>query len=179
MPKIQIRPLIPADLPALVAIDHSYMTDYVWQMDLQTSPRQIGVTFRETRLPRSVRLNYPRDPIALADTWKQHAGMLVADLDEQPVGYICLTIDPLLNIVKATDLAVIRRMRRQGIGAGLLLAAQDWTRHHNCTQFIVEMQSKNHPAISLVQKLGFEFCGYSDRYYTNRDIALFFAKMVH
>jgi hypothetical protein len=28
----------------------------------------------------------------------------------------------------------------------------------------------------MAQKLGFEFCGYNDRYFANRDIGLFFAK---
>jgi ribosomal protein S18 acetylase RimI-like enzyme len=41
---------------------------------------------------------------------------------------------------------------------------------------VLEMQPKNYPAIQLAQKLGFDFCGYNDRYYANRDIALFFAK---
>ena len=43
---------------------------------------------------------------------------------------------------------------------------------------IDEMQSKNYPGISMANKLGYEFCGYSDRYYTNQDIALFFAKRI-
>jgi hypothetical protein len=30
----------------------------------------------------------------------------------------------------------------------------------------------------MAQKLGFNFCGYQDPYYTNRDIALFFSKSV-
>jgi len=39
---------------------------------------------------------------------------------------------------------------------------------------ILEMQSKNYPAISLARKMGFVFSGYSDRYYPDREIALFF-----
>jgi hypothetical protein len=38
------------------------------------------------------------------------------------------------------------------------------------------MQPKNYPAICLAQKLGFDLCGYNDRYFANQDIALFFAK---
>jgi RimJ/RimL family protein N-acetyltransferase len=38
------------------------------------------------------------------------------------------------------------------------------------------MQSKNHPAIQLAHKLGFEFCGYNDHYFSNQDIALFFSR---
>jgi RimJ/RimL family protein N-acetyltransferase len=37
------------------------------------------------------------------------------------------------------------------------------------------MQSKNHPAIAMARKLGFSYAGYSDRYYVDQDIALFFS----
>jgi GNAT superfamily N-acetyltransferase len=77
-----------------------------------------------------------------------------------------------------TDLVVIRRLRRQGIGSALLLSAQDWARGRGCFRLVLEMQPKNYPAICLAQKLGFDLCGYNDRYYTNHDIALFFAKSV-
>jgi ribosomal protein S18 acetylase RimI-like enzyme len=40
------------------------------------------------------------------------------------------------------------------------------------------MQTKNFPAINLAQRLGFDYCGYIDHYYPNRDIAIFFTKWV-
>jgi len=41
---------------------------------------------------------------------------------------------------------------------------------------VLEMQPKNHPAIQLALKLGFEFCGYNDRHYVNHEIGIFFGK---
>jgi ribosomal protein S18 acetylase RimI-like enzyme len=75
-----------------------------------------------------------------------------------------------------TDLAVKRRQRRQGIGSALLLAAQEWGLAHESRYLVLEVQPKNHSALRMAQKLGFEFCGYNDRYFANRDIGLFFAK---
>jgi tRNA threonylcarbamoyladenosine biosynthesis protein TsaB len=72
----------------------------------------------------------------------------------------------------------MRRVRRQGIGTGLLLAGMEWAKQHSLDRLVVEMQPKNYPALCMMQKLGFLFCGYQDPYYTNRDIALFFAKSV-
>jgi ribosomal protein S18 acetylase RimI-like enzyme len=43
---------------------------------------------------------------------------------------------------------------------------------------ILEMQSKNIPAVHLAMRLGYEFCGYNDHYYSNQDIALFFAQFL-
>ncbi len=60
MPEVQIRPAVAADLPILMALDHSCQTDYVWQMDVLHEESQAGAIFREIRLPRSVDIPYPR-----------------------------------------------------------------------------------------------------------------------
>jgi len=176
MPEINIRPAVAADIPALIAIDHNYSSDFVWQMELQPEEGKIGVNFREIRLPRSVRVEYPRPAARLEHDWTQRSGLLVALLKDTPVGYISLTLDMAPVTAWATDLAVIRRLRRQGIGSALLLAAQEWGEAHDCRRIVWEMQPRNHPAIQMAQKLGFDFCGYNDRFYANHDIALFFAK---
>jgi ribosomal protein S18 acetylase RimI-like enzyme len=67
-------------------------------------------------------------------------------------------------------------MRRQGVAGALLAAAQDWAIERAHRRLILEMQSKNVPAIRLAQKFGYEFCGYNDHYYLTQDVALFFAK---
>ena len=43
---------------------------------------------------------------------------------------------------------------------------------------MLEMPSKNNPAMRLAQKLGYEFCGYNDQYYETQDIALFFGRSI-
>ena len=177
MPEIEIRPALATDVPILMELDHNYMSDFVWQMEIQQQEegqRQIG--FREIRLPRSVRVDYPRPPKSLLVDWTQRDGLLVAVLSDEPIGYISmmLNIAPLTTWV--TDLVVKRRVRRQGIGSSLLLAAQEWGLQHESRNLVLEMQPKNYPAIRMADKLGFDFCGYNDRYFANRDIALFFGK---
>ena len=176
MPEIEIRPATADDIHALMAMDHNYASDYVWQMDLQREDSQIKISFRETKLPRSVQVMYPRDVQSLADDWTDRAGILVATLDGTPVGYISFMQHVAPKTTWVTDLVVIRRLRRQGIGSALILAAQEWGMQHQSRRLILEMQPKNHPAISLAEKLGFELCGYNDHYFANNDIALFFSK---
>ncbi|MBN2148559.1 MAG: GNAT family N-acetyltransferase [Anaerolineales bacterium] len=184
MPEIQIRPAVAADIAVLVAIDHSYVSDHVWQLEVRQeggskpTDLQIDVIFRQLQLPRSVRVDYPRRPEALIDDWKKRSGLLVAIYQEQVVGYVGMmtNIAPLTTWV--TDLAVTRRMRRQGMGSALILAAQEWARHKASYRIVLEMQPKNYPAICLAMKMGFALCGYNDRYYANHDIALFFARSV-
>ncbi len=176
MPEIKIRPAVAGDITRLIALDHDYVSDIVWQMDITAGENQIGVNFRQVRLPRSVRVEYPRPPRILMDEWASRALFLVALLENEPIGYISSvqSVAPATNWV--TDLVVTRRMRRQGVGTTLILAAEEWAHQFYPTRMVLEMQPKNFPAISLAQKLGYDFCGYNDRYYLNHDIALFFAK---
>lgn len=176
MPKIEIRPAIATDIHALMAIEHNYSSDYVWQMDLRQEDSEISVVFREVRLPRTSQGTYPRDHQTLADNWTHRDGLLIAELENKIVGYISLTKNAILQTTWATDLAVKRRFRRQGIGSALVISAQEWATHNNSRRLILEMQPKNFPAIQLVKKLGFELCGYNDHYFANHDIALFFSK---
>lgn len=176
MPEIEIRPAIASDIPALMAIDHTYSSEFVWQMEIQAEEKTISVNLREIHLPRSVRVEYPRSVHTLADEWTRRSGLLVAILESEAVGYISLMLDIAPITTWVTDLGVTRRVRRQGIGSALVLAAQEWGEQHNTRRMVLEMQPKNHSAIQMAQKLGFTFCGYNDRYFANHDIGLFFAK---
>jgi GNAT superfamily N-acetyltransferase len=184
MPEIEIRPPTSADIPKLVEIDHDYVSDYVWQMEVQqeTGPKptdlRVEIIFRQLKLPRSVRVAYPRPSSELSDDWKNRSCLLVAALQGEVIGYasMMLTIAPHTNWM--TDLVVVRRLRRQGIGSSLVIAGQDWARHRRCDRMVLEMQPKNYPSICMAQKLGYDLSGYSDHYFPNHDIALFFSKSI-
>jgi len=176
MPEVQIRSAVATDLPILMAIDHACKTDYVWQMDLQPQEDQVSVAFREMRLPRSVTVEYSRPVSSLADEWSRKVGMLVAILDKQQVGYTRITDRVVPRTAWITDLVVAPRFRKMGIGTALIMSAQNWALERKNLRIFIEMSSKQHPAISLAQKIGYEFCGYNDHYYANQDITLFFGR---
>jgi ribosomal protein S18 acetylase RimI-like enzyme len=178
MPEVQIRPAVVTDIPVLMAIDHSCQTDYVWQMDVQRDEGQVGAIFREIRLPRSVSVPYPRAVSALPDSWNRRAGMLAAMIGDQVVGYIRMSDLILPRTAWMTDIVVSPRFRHQGIGTALILAAQSWAVDRKDNRALMEMPSKNNPAICLARKLGYEFCGYNDLYYETQDIALFFGRSI-
>jgi ribosomal protein S18 acetylase RimI-like enzyme len=178
MPEVQIRPAVVTDIPVLMAIDHSCQTDYVWQMDVQRDEGQVGAIFREIRLPRSVSVPYPRAVSALPDSWNRRAGMLAAMIGKQVVGYIRMSDLILPRTAWMTDIVVSPRFRHQGVGTALILAAQSWAVDRKDNRALMEMPSKNNPAICLARKLGYEFCGYNDLYYETQDIALFFGRSI-
>lgn len=174
MEGISIRNAISGDIPYLMKMDHGYRSDHVWQMSVTQSKEEISIKFREVRLPRPMRVRYPRDPGLLADEWTHRSGFFVAERAGQPVGYIALVDGPSPNSIWATDLVVSHAERRQGVGTKLLHAGIRWGNERQVQRLCLEMQSKNYPAIALARKSGFDFIGYSDRYFPDEDIALFF-----
>ena len=174
-----IRRANSGDIPALMALDHGYSTDHVWQMSSDRGSDEVGVTFREVRLPRPMRVTYPRDPDRLADEWVLREVLLIAEIESEPLGYVSLVHGPAVDSGWIVDLVVSLRCRRQGVATRLIQAAREWCREHDLTKMFIEMQSKNYPAINLAKKLGFVFAGYSDHYYPEQDIALFFSLGLH
>jgi len=103
---------------------------------------------------------------------------LVATMPEGIVGYILVKEMGVPRSAWVEGLAVREDFRRKGIGSALVMAGEDWARNRNLMRIVLEMQSKNVPAIHMAMGLGFEFCGYHDQYFANRDIALFFGKFI-
>ncbi len=179
MPEIEIRPAIAEDIDILVSIDHSYSSNYVWQMDPHFAPGQTGAVFREVRLPRTTKVDYPHSTQAFKKHWQSYSGVLVAVHSGEPVGYTSLVENMMPITTWVMDLAVRTDLRRQGIGTALMLAALEWAGAQTKSQrLILGVQTKNFPAINLVLRMGFDYCGYIDHYYPNRDIAIFFTKWI-
>jgi ribosomal protein S18 acetylase RimI-like enzyme len=176
MPEIQIRPTVASDLTRLMGLDHSITSESVWQLELRRDPGQVTAMFREVRLPRSIPVAYPRNPFVLSDDWTKRSMVYTALLDQEIAGYVSLLERGMDSTVSVTDLVVNSANRRQGVGSALLVAAQDWASARSLRLIILEMQSKNLPAIRFSQKFGYEFCGYNDHYYLTQDVTLFFAK---
>jgi len=173
---MKVRPAVPADLKQCATLDHHNTTTRVWQMNRRedTARGAVTISFHSVRLPRPMRVYYPRDPNRLWDDWRHWDGFLVAEEDGYIRGYLGLRVHAAEGKGWIRDLVVGRPFRRNGIGSLLLYKAIQWTAERNLHQLTLEMQSKNYPAIHFCQKHGFHFCGFNECYYSNQDIALFF-----
>lgn len=176
MPEIEILPAESTDYPRLIGLDHSYQSSYVWQIDRVVEAMQVSINFREIRLPRVVRLEYPYSREQMERDWGKHPVVLIAGIKDTTVGYVYLKEGILPYTAWVKHLVVRPDMRRKGIASGLALAAQEWALQRSLRRVVIEMQSKNHPAIRMAMKLGFDFSGYQDRFYPNHDLALFFSR---
>ena len=177
MAEIEIRNTVSTDLARLAALDHTIDTNYVWQLDLHRDVGQVQVSLREVRLPRTIRLDHPRTAAELPDTWHLRP-MLSAMNDLEAVGYVRMSDVMVPHAVWITDVVVGKPMRGQGLARKLIGAAEAWGLQRGMRKAIIEVQSKNAPAMRMIQKLGFEFCGYNDQYYASRDVALFFGRSI-
>ena len=178
MTTFEIRPAVASDLPRMMSIDHSSLSDYVWQLELRREASQVVASLREVRLPRSIEVRYPRNPSSLVDEWTRRDLVLVALHDGIPVGYLCAVEERASAVAWVIDMVVAPSQRRKGAASALLTATQTWASERSVHRLILEMQSKNHGCIRLAQKFGYDFCGYNDQYYPTQDVALFFGRTI-
>jgi ribosomal protein S18 acetylase RimI-like enzyme len=179
MPEIDIRPVLPGDVENLSVFEHGYHSTFVWQMDMDLNHDTMKTDFHRRRLPRQVFVAYPRGRDEIFGDLSQAEAFLTAVLDNRPVGYIKVLAERSTKIARVSDLVVSASFRRQGIASGLLLATMDLISHRNFLALILEMQSKNDPAIAMATKLGFKFFGFRDNYFPNDDLAIFFGRFAH
>jgi len=170
---VHIREARPADLQACLGLDHSVVTGYAWQMEEQERSGAITVTFQPVRLPRRVRLSYPREGKELADGL-EGCDVLVADEGGQVCGYVATRVLPGHGLAWTQDLVVDPARRRQGAGSQLLHAAAARASEQGLQRLVVEVQTRNHPGVCFCRTLGLSFCGYHDRHWRTQDIALLF-----
>ncbi len=178
MAEVMIRAAVSPDFSVLSSFRHSVETQNVWQMEQEINDGDVTVQFHEMKLPRLMKLSYPRSTINLLERWKQLSVLLIACVDNVPIGYISSSSYQTTSNVWIKDLVVHERWRRQGVATSLVKAMADWGEERGLKRMTLEMSSKNYPTIKLAQKLGFEFCGYNDFYYQNNDIAIFFARLI-
>lgn len=176
MPEIEIRSAKSEDLDSLTAFEHGYYSEYVWQMSMDLEAEQAHTAFKRVRLPRRVFVPYPRKRDDIFKDYDQVEALLIAVLDERSVGYIKVKAENNARIARVTDLVVSAPMRQQGIASGLILSVMDLAAHRHFHTLILEMQSKNDPAIKMANKLGFNFCGFRDHYFPNHELAMFFSR---
>lgn len=172
---MNIRPAQARDLDACLALDESFETEYVWQMETGRANDAVQLVFRTSRLPRAMRVtvNGARDTVA--EHLEMGECVLVAEDYPRIGGFMDTTIEPSQHIAWIQALVVAPDLRRQGIGTQLLRETMEWARAKKLRSLMASISTKNFPASTFLQQHGFAFCGFNDRYYHNHDIALFFA----
>ncbi len=177
-PGLLIRDGCEPDIPACLALEHDYQTDYVWQMSFTQPSGALNIHFKTERLPRTLDAVYPADAqrLRLALAADRCFVVAVSKEDAEMRGYLTMLTDPARRLGFVQDIVVSRPYRRQQIATRLLKAARQWAYEHQLERLQIEVQTRNFPGISFCQSRGFAFCGFNDQYFANQDIAIFFGQ---
>jgi GNAT superfamily N-acetyltransferase len=182
-----LRSALLSDLGACLELDADSQTDHVWQMDEREENGGRVVRFQTVRLPRVMHVSYPRQRDDLMSAWEGESTILVtadrraSEEDAEPprvLAFCQLDVSSWQEAGWISHLIVDRPHRRKGIATAMLQASVLWARKEGLRRLLIGVQTKNYPAICFCEKNGFVFCGFNDRYYRNRDIALFFSLRV-
>jgi len=91
------------------------------------------------------------------------------------VGYIVAAAAARDPNAYVRTLVVDRAQRRSGVGARLLAEAKRWAARQGADRLIADVPARNYPALRLLQKTGFAFCGFNDCCYPDHEVAVFFS----
>ncbi len=163
------------DFDQCLAIDHSYQTNRIWQMNINQQPETINLRFQTLRLPQTTSIPYPYDQEELPKRWWEAHWFLVGEHQAKIQAYVTATCETLRPIVWINDLAVAPDFRLHGHGSHLIDAARGWAKQENARHLMVAIPMKNDPAITFLRKNGFNFCGYNEVHIKQRDIDLYFS----
>lgn len=171
-----IRDAIEDDIVGCLALDHTYTTEYVWQMRTENNALERHVYFSTERLPRQLETTYEVKADRLIKALSpDHCFLVAVDKEETDIlGYATMSYNPLLSIAQIHDIVVSLPLRRRRIGSRFIKIARQWAEERYAQRLFLETQTKNYPAIQFAQALGFVYCGFNDHYFLNQDIAIFF-----
>jgi ribosomal protein S18 acetylase RimI-like enzyme len=172
---MEIRLATYADLNQCLGLDTSFETEYVWQMKERNSNGDIAIGFHLTRLPRPMKVTGVISPDDVSHNFMNGGVLFVADEGSQVCAFVDVTTSEWNEAALINNLVVAPAVRRKGLGSRLMRVALDWARQKKLRLALLDTPTKAYPAICLYQKHGFTFCGFSDQWYPNRDIAMFFA----
>jgi ribosomal protein S18 acetylase RimI-like enzyme len=204
---VEIRTAEEDDLPGCLALDDSYTSTHTWRVEVTRGEPgvtpltinsnvtlgeyPISITFRPVKLPRprkvvgtvagSLREGNDAASVARIQSWKAADLVLLAEQGSKLCGYLVLTVVPSSGIGWISSLVVATSMRQKGIGSMLMAAARRWSRYGqgmNIRNFMLEVPTKNYPAVAFVRSEGFNLCGYTDYSFSNGDVMLMFASQV-
>ncbi len=173
-----IRDGLPSDIPACLALDHTYQTDFIWQVNITENHGDWQINLTTQRLPRTVDLMHNASEDRLRQALPRQQGFLVAISkdDNDLLGYVALYNDEAHDIAWMQDIVVSRPYRRHHIATRLLNVARAWAKEQGRSRLMVETRTQNYPAIAFCQQSGLKFCGFNDHYFINQDIAVFFCQ---
>ena len=171
-----VRPALKRDIDACLELNHALDTEYVWHMQRRESADSTSISFQSVRLPRPIRVEYPRSTNELRVDLANMENALVAEAEGVLLGYAQISIDDSDHSAWLRNIIVDEPWRRHRIGGALFDQARRLAKVRGANHITAETTTKSYPAIQFMLHRGLLFCGFNDRYYASQDIAVFFGQ---
>lgn len=143
IPDVMVRPAAPADLAALVALEHR--------------------VFTHDRLSRRSLRNF---------LGSAHAKLMLAEAGGHIAGYALVLFRPGSLVARLYSILVAPGRDRRGLGQALLAAAEEAAFARDCLLMRLEVDERNERAVALYQKAGYRQIGHLAGYYADGASAL-------
>jgi len=121
----------------------------------------------------SVQLGFPAPPAPQPAFPPSGVQPARSDAPATVIGYVVVAASNRSAYLRT--LVIDRKHRRKGVAARLLAAAQRWAAGQGAEGLMADVPARNYPALRLLQKAGFTFCGFNDRCYPDGEVAVFFS----
>ncbi len=173
-----VRTVRDGDWEACLGIDAGYETDIAWQMDEYQQSGERHITFREIRLPRTLRIQPMEPDDGHLKSWQRRDSFWVAVEQREIISYLGLVIDQARYQAHIAELVVEPNYRRNGVASAMLLRATEWCLRQRIHQLVLTCPLKAYPAVAFAQHHRFAFCGFQDAYWPGQEVALFFRQRI-
>jgi ribosomal protein S18 acetylase RimI-like enzyme len=110
---------------------------------------------------------------------KAHADVLVAELDNAPLGSVLLLYSRATSVAHLYSIAVDAAARRLGVAQRLVTAAERLARERGRAYMRLEIRVDNTASIGLFERLGYRRFGYVGGYYEDHTDAVRFEKLLN
>lgn len=167
---VQVRRANPADYPECLAVDASMSTNLVWQVQEQATADRFAVECLPSRLPRAVTVGIKHEDSDPLQRLASSDLLLVAEEEGKILGY--LKAARRQGVGWLDEVAVHSDSRRRGVATALVQGFRIWAKEQGLGALLTEVPARHEPAIRLLQKCGFVFCGFDDHLYDGRDIVI-------
>jgi ribosomal protein S18 acetylase RimI-like enzyme len=172
---MEIRPVQPADLIALIEIDGTI--ESLNYLHVDRSGEGLAVQWKvEERPLRTKWIDRNRPADELQFLLKQVASgidegiALLAEHDGAMIGSMLAQPVPQFGTMRLIDIRVDFDFRRQGIASGMLYQLITEARNRELRAVSAEVAANNEPACRLLLKLGFDLAGLDTQRHSNHDL---------
>jgi ribosomal protein S18 acetylase RimI-like enzyme len=168
--------LLPGDAAAIAAIDTSFTTSQIYE--IETAADGFRIVLRDLEQPLTKR--FPLDDLESPD--RPYADAWVALEDDRPVGFAAASFQTWNGRLVLWHLYVDRAWRGQGIARRLLETVEDHGVGRGARHLWLETSSLNAPGVAAYRALGFTLTGVDLTLYDGTpaegEAALFFSRAI-